>query len=102
MPIVHMNKHRWNVPTDRYRQVVGFLFSLSSRFSDRVKILSERGADLRIFFGPRPGDSASLEERLADRQAVITALCTVLRDCPDPQVRADAYDVLQSMGVVQP
>ncbi|MDQ2944776.1 MAG: hypothetical protein M3Y27_02310 [Acidobacteriota bacterium] len=67
-----------------------------------MKILSESGPDLRIFFGPRPGDAASLEERLADRQAVITALCVVMRDCPDAQVRAEAFDVLKSMGVVSP
>jgi hypothetical protein len=38
-------------------------------------------------------------EQAALRQEIVTACAEALRDCSDPQVRADAYDVLVRLGV---
>lgn len=35
------------------------------------------------------------------RQAAITAMLEVLRDCPDPKVRVEAYDILTTLKVGQ-
>jgi len=35
------------------------------------------------------------------RQVAISAMLEVLRDCDDPDTRADAYGVLQTLGVVK-
>ncbi len=41
------------------------------------------------------------QERGELRRLVVATLAEVMRDCDEPDVRADAYDVLVDMGVVR-
>ena len=42
------------------------------------------------------------QERGELRRMVVAMLAEVLRDCDDPEVRADAYDLLLDMKVIRP
>jgi hypothetical protein len=40
------------------------------------------------------------QERGELRQVAVASMLTVMRDCPDPEVRADAYQALKQLKVV--
>ena len=42
------------------------------------------------------------QERGELRRVVVATLAEVMRDCDDPDVRADAYDLLREMEVIRP
>lgn len=42
------------------------------------------------------------QERGELRQVVVSSMCEVMRDCDDPQVRAEAYDILRKLKVIRP
>jgi hypothetical protein len=42
------------------------------------------------------------QERGELRRVVVSTLAAVMRDCDDPDVRADAYDLLLDMKVIRP
>lgn len=50
----------------------------------------------RLAAGLSPDDEAS------DRQLVVDTCMSALRECNEPQVRKDAYDLLVSIGVMKP
>jgi hypothetical protein len=39
------------------------------------------------------------QERGEKRRGVVTTCCEVMRDCDDPEVRADMFDVLRKLKV---
>ena len=89
-------------PIERYDEIVDWAKTISRQFLMPIQIVPISPSDLTQFpSSPAPSEMTTPEQRHADRRAVVNAMCEVLRDCPDEAVRADAYDVLKTMKVIQ-
>jgi hypothetical protein len=69
-----------------------------------VKVLCMTFAELLTHMGHRREDYAKLltpEDAEADRQAAIRHCMDMLRNCNEPQVRADALEILKELGAIQ-
>ncbi|MBO9712179.1 hypothetical protein [Sphingomonas sp.] len=98
-------KPRMTLPIDQYQEAVDWAVAMSDQFATAVQIVPISPADLTKFLGPRLENglaSMSDEERWKLRQDVVTACALAMRDCPDPQVRAEAHSVLVTMKVIRP
>jgi hypothetical protein len=68
-----------------------------------IKVLCMTFGELIAHMGHKREDYAdalSPEDAERDRQANISACMDLLRTCNDPQVRADALDILKKMGAI--
>lgn len=93
------------LPIEQYQEAVDWAVAMSREFSGAIHIVPICPADLVQFFGPRLQNglaSMSDEERWRLRQDVVTTCALAMRDCPDPQVRSEAYAVLANMKVIHP
>jgi hypothetical protein len=69
-----------------------------------IKVLCMSFSELLAHMGTTRDECAkalSDEDREADRQGSIDACMSLLRTSNDPQVRADALDILKEMGAMQ-
>jgi hypothetical protein len=91
-------------PIDQYEEALGWAVSMADQLAYPIHVVPIDGTD----FMRRHGEQ--LERRLAEmtpeelrmlRQKVVTTAAEVMRDCHDPEVRADAFDLLRMMGVVK-
>lgn len=92
------------LPIDQCEAAIEWAIPISREFVLPLQIIPISPSDLANSSSyPRPGgDVTTPEQRHEDRRAVVNAMCEVLRDCDDPEVRAEAFDVLVTMKVVQP
>ncbi|MQB43029.1 hypothetical protein [Rhizobium sp. ICMP 5592] len=87
-----------------YQQAVDWAVSMADQFDPPLTILPFDVNDFVKLNRDRLERGLALltpEEQHQLRQDVVTTCVEVMRDCDDPDVRADAYDVLQKMRVVQ-
>lgn len=87
-------------PIDQYQAAVDWAVKMADQFQHPVHVVPIDSDDHVTL------NREALERRLAElspdevralRKDVVTTCATVMRDCHDPAVRAEAYDVLASM-----
>ena len=85
---------------DQYQAAVDWAVSIADQFEHAIHIVPINPDDFMR------SDGDKLERRLAEmppeqrhalRQEVVTAMAEVMRDCHDPAIRAEAFDVLAKM-----
>lgn len=88
---------------DQYKQAVDWAVSMADQFEYPVHVVpisaEEYGADHGDAL-QRRFDAMTPDQRRELRQAVVRAMATVMRDCGDTRVRAEAFDVLVQIGAV--
>jgi hypothetical protein len=90
-------------PIAQYQAAVDWAVSMADQFDPPIHIVPIDANDLAVLQGERleRGLAAmSPDERHELRREIVTTAALAMRDCPDPDVRADAYAVLGKMGVV--
>ncbi|MEO5493037.1 MAG: hypothetical protein ABIR08_03310 [Sphingomonas sp.] len=95
------------LPIEKYGEVTEFAKSLASEFSHPLHIVPVSPSDLlnSPLHGPRLENGLATmtdQQRGELRRCVVNGMCEVMRDCPDEQVRREAYDVLKTMKVIRP
>jgi hypothetical protein len=92
-------------PIEHYNQMVKWAVSMADQFDPPLHILPITGAEYihtnreqleRGLAAMTPSERHGLRKRM------VADLARVMRDCCDPEVRAEAYAVLTKMRVVQP
>lgn len=92
-------------PIDQWQAAVDWAVSMADQFEHPGYIVpitpdefaADHGDALRQGF-----HTMTPAERHELRRAVVTTAAAVMRDCHDPDVRAEAFDVLVKMGAVAP
>lgn len=94
-------------PVTQYEKAVGLAEAFARAMTQprpfTIKVLCMTFGELIAHMGHRREDYAnalSPEDAERDRQAKISACMDLLRTCNDPQVRADALDILKEMGAI--
>ena len=90
-------------PIAHYEQAVAWAVSMADQFDPPIHIVPIDANDLSALHGEqleRGLAAMTPNERHELRREVVTTAALAMRDCPDPDVRADAYEVLGKMGVV--
>jgi hypothetical protein len=89
---------------DQYKAAVDWAVSMADQFEHPVHVVpisaEEYGADHGDALQQR-FDAMTPDERRELRQEIVRAMATVMRDCGDTRVRADAFDVLVQIGAVR-
>lgn len=88
---------------DQYQVAVDWAVSMADQFEHPVHIVPITLDECRPDHGDelqRRFNEMTPAERHELRREVVTTAATVMRDCNDPDVRADAFDVLVKMGAV--
>lgn len=92
-------------PIEQYQAAVDWAVSMADQFEHPIHIVPLDVADcMDLYREQMERGLAALTpaERHRMRKGMVAAMAEVMRDCPDPEVRAEAYDVLTKMRVVQP
>ncbi|MEM7664559.1 MAG: hypothetical protein AAF250_01765 [Pseudomonadota bacterium] len=90
-------------PIEQYEQTVEWAVSMADQMRFPLHVVPRSGVDyvksdeLRSFVA-----GLDDQERGELRRFVVNRLAEVMRDCQDPDVRADAHGVLADMGLVDP
>ena len=90
-------------PIAQYEAAVDWAVSMADQFDPPIHIVPIDANDLDKLHGERleRGLAAMTpDQRHQLRREVVTTAALAMRDCPDPDVRSDAYAVLDKMGVV--
>ncbi len=87
-----------------YERAAATARAYASKLRRPIKVLCMSLHELLAFMGISAADFAAgispeLDQEL--RQSAIDACYSAMRECPDPSVRADAYELLIEMGVVK-
>lgn len=96
---------RMTFPIEEYRETVDWAISIANQYSSAIHVVPVSGPEALKFLSPRLENglaSMTDTERGQLRRRVVNSMCEVMRDCPDPSVRADAHEVLVKMKVVKP
>jgi hypothetical protein len=90
-------------PIDQYKGVLAWALSMADQMSFPLYVVPLNAKDL---IGTERVKQAIANltdhDRGELRRIVVAALAEVMRDCDDPEVRADAYDLLLDMKVIRP
>ncbi|MDM7930026.1 hypothetical protein [Blastomonas fulva] len=91
------------MPIEDYQEAVAWAVSMANQMTYPLYVVPLCGtdalADERL---QRAAATLSEQERNELRRFVVAQLAAIMRDCDDAMVRADAYDVLVGLRVVQP
>ena len=92
-------------PISEYQASVDWAVSIADQMAHRICVVPLSYSDVRNTgrFDPICEAVASMtdQERGAMRQVVVTTAAEVMRDCDDPDIRADMFDVLRQLKVVR-
>lgn len=92
-------------PIDQYQAAVDWCLSMADQMEMPLVVVPITAPEYLT------ANREAVERRLMEmtdqergdlRQSVMATVAEVLRDCDDPDVRADAYDVLVKMKVIRP
>ncbi|MFC3162445.1 hypothetical protein [Ciceribacter thiooxidans] len=88
----------------QYQQAVAWAVSMADQFAMPLEIVPFDVNDLVKLNRQRLERGLALltpDEQHGLRQDVVSTCIQVMRDCDDPSVRSDAYDVLVQMRMIQ-
>lgn len=92
-------------PISEYQAAVDWAVSIADKMAHRIYVVPLSYSDIRNTdrFQPICEAVASMDdqERGAMRQIVVTTAATVMRDCDDPDIRADMFNVLRQLKVIR-
>jgi len=96
-------RHLRYEPITEYQALVDWAVSMADQMAHPLHVVPFNGDDMRepSRFQPICDAVARMtdQERGAMRQVVVTCACSVMRDCDDPEIRADMFDVLRKLKV---
>jgi hypothetical protein len=91
-------------PISDYESAVAWAVSMADQLAYPIHVVPLSYSDIRNTgrFKPICDAVASMgdQERGAMRQVVVTTCCEVMRDCDDPEIRADMYNILCQLKVI--
>lgn len=91
-------------PISEYQAAVDWAVSIADQMAHRIYVVPLSYSDVRNTerFAPICDAVASMDdqERGAMRRDVVTTAAEVMRDCDDPEIRADMFDVLRQLKVI--
>lgn len=90
-------------PITDYQAAVDWAVSMADQMAHPLHVVPFNADDMHApsRFQPICDAVASMsdQERGQMRQVVVTTCCEVMRDCDDPEIRADMFDVLRQLKV---
>ena len=90
-------------PIENFEATVAWAVEMASQTVYPLYVMPITGVEVLRTEQVRRGVAALNDQQRGDLRArMVTTLAEVMRDCGDPAVRADAYEVLQQMKVVRP
>ena len=90
-------------PISEYQRTIDWAIEMAPFMRFPLYVVPLRAQDaMRTERIKRAVERLTDQERGALRRMVVATLAEVMRDCDDPDVRADAYDALVDMKVVRP
>jgi hypothetical protein len=91
-------------PITEYQSAVDWAVSMADQMAHPLHVVPFNGDDMRepSRFQPVCDAVASMDdqERGELRRIVVTTAAEVMRDCDDPEIRADMFDVLHQLKVI--
>lgn len=91
-------------PISDYDAAVAWAVSMADQLAYPVHVVPLSYRDIRNTgrFTPICDAVASMDDQQRGqmRQVVVTTAATVMRDCDDPEIRADMFDVLRQLKVI--
>lgn len=91
-------------PISEYDEAVAWAVSMADQLAFPIHVVPLSYSDIRNTgrFKPICDAVASMtdQERGEMRQVVVTTAAEVMRDCDDPEIRADMFDVLRQLKVI--
>jgi hypothetical protein len=92
-------------PISDYNAAVAWAIRMADQLAYPIHVVPLSYSDIRNTgrFTPIADAVASMDDqqRGAMRQTVVTTACSVMRDCDDPEIRADMFDVLRQLKVIR-
>ncbi len=88
---------------DRYQDAVAWAVGMADQMAHPIELVPVDGVEYLM------RNREALEDHLASltdhqqgelRQHMVASMTQILRDCPDEDTRADAYEVLQKLRVI--
>lgn len=97
-------RHLRYQPISDYEQAVAWAVGMADQLAYPIHVVPLSYSDIRNTdrFVPICEAVASMndQERGVMRQVVVTTAAEVMRDCDDPEIRADMFDVLRQLTVI--
>jgi hypothetical protein len=88
---------------DQYQAAVDWAVGMADQMAHPIEVVTVSGAEyLKRNRDALEGHLASLtdQERGELRQHMVASMTEIMRDCPDDDTRAGAYEVLQKLKVI--
>lgn len=96
-------RHLRYEPITEYQAAVDWAVSMADQMAHPLHVVPFNGDDMREPSRFQPiCDAVAImtdQERGEMRQVVVTTCCEVMRDCDDPVIRADMFNVLRQLKV---
>lgn len=90
-------------PIEGYEATVAWAVEMASQMVHPLYVVPLNGAAAMRTDYMRQAVAGLDDQQRGDlRRHMVARLAQIMRDCDDPAVRADAYEVLQQMKVVRP
>lgn len=97
-------RHLRYEPITEYQAAVDWAVSMADQMAHPLHVVPFNGDDMLEPSRLQPFCDAVAamtdQERGAMRQVVVTTCATVMRDCDDPEIRAECFDVLRQLKVI--
>ncbi len=94
------------MPISEYQAAVDWAVGIADQMTHPLYVVPLSYSDIRNTdrFTPICNAVASMndQERGELRRIVVTTCAEVMRDCDDPEIRADMFDVLRQLKVIRP
>lgn len=88
-------------PIENYGATVAWAVEMAAHMVQPLYVVPLTGVEVLRTEQVRAGVASLTGQQCGQhRREVVTMLAQIMRDCADPVVRADAYDVLQQMKVI--
>lgn len=98
-------RHMPYQPISEYDEAVAWAVSMADQLAYPIHVMPLSYSDIRNTgrFKPICDAVASMtdQERGAMRQVVVATAAEVMRDCDNPEIRADMFDVLRQLKVIR-
>ncbi len=92
-------------PVSNYQAAVDWAVSMADQFAKPIYVVPLNHRDILLTgrFDPIRAAIQNMtdQERGEMRRAVVTTCCEVMRDCDDPEIRADMFNVLRQLKVIR-
>lgn len=90
-------------PVSNYQAAVDWAVGIADQFAKPIYVVPLNHRDILLTgrFDPMRAAIQRMndQERGEMRRAVVTTCCEVMRDCDDPEIRADMFNVLRKLKV---